>query len=117
MTALSQPESVRDPLIRQPPSTRLPHELPHASRVRKLAGRVPEIKLSQVPGQVLDGDVVVSTVDRPLQLAKESLGLVGGHLASGRLSHVFPGVVVYRLVSDELRPNRPVPGARVGVER
>jgi len=94
------------------PSFHLPSEQTHPGIVAHLASAVPEVELGQVSRQVLDRDVVVRSVDRPLELAEIVLGLVRAR--SGDPVHVLVLGVIDGRVRDELLPELAVPGTFVG---
>jgi hypothetical protein len=54
-----------------------PCEVSHALGIAHVASGVAVVELSQVTGQVLNRNVVVRSVKRPLQLREEVLNLVG----------------------------------------
>src|SRR5689334_12558051 len=63
----------------------------HSLRVGEFARGVPEVKLGEIPLQVLARDMVIGAVERTLQLREVVLGLVRRHIAP----HVFAVAVVH----------------------
>ena len=91
-------------LVGHPPTLGPLDQFSHPICVGHLVGRTPKIMLSHVPVQVLDRDVVVGAIDRPLQLAKERLDRVGREA----ISYVLTSRVVDPLVLGEERPGEVV---------
>ena len=78
-------------LVAEPSVAHLAHEPGHSFCIAHLAGRVTEIELGQVAGEVLDADAVVGAVDGPLELGE--VALKGVRALAGRSDVLVVGVV------------------------
>lgn len=87
-----------NPVVRESTPARLAHEAVHSLSVRQLPRQVPVIELGRVPVQVLSANVVMRSVQAPLQLREVSLRHVGADGATD----VLPALVVYGAVGGEL---------------
>jgi hypothetical protein len=82
----------------------------HPSVIGHLASPVTEVELTQVPGKVHRCDVMMRTIERPLELREEPFR----HVRADVPSHVLALGMVDRLVRRELLAKREVGRRRVG---
>lgn len=106
-----------DTVVSEPLAADLLEQPRHTGTIGAGTSAVAVVELGQVAGKVDPADVVVRTIDGPLQLREKRLGVVAGDDAPIDVAHVLVLGVVYRLMGEELGSDAPVAEQFVGVNR